>query len=81
MSLRAKRSNLFEIIVASRDCRVGLRPPRNDFGDGRSPLPKSFSTLDDEVGSAPTKYMLRENPVNVAAVVTVSHVVPRPLLP
>ena len=56
------------------------RPPRNDFGDD-GVAPKSFSTLDDEVGSAATKYMLRENPVNVAAVVTVSHVVPRPLLP
>ncbi len=50
------------------------------FGDD-GVAPKSFSTLDDEVGSAATKYMLRENPVNVATIVTMSHVVPRPLLP
>ena len=35
MSLRAQRSNLFDIVVTLRGCRVGLRPPRNDVGFSR----------------------------------------------
>jgi len=41
----------------------------------------SFPALDDEVGPAATKHMLGEYSVNVAAIVTVSYVVPGRILP